>query len=323
MCVMAVREILSFDHPVLRQKARKVARVDTAIVRLLDDLGETMYAAPGAGLAANQIGVPLRACVVKGDENQHYGLVNPVLVKGEGSQVGYEGCLSFPGWVGEVERFETVVVKGLNRKGKEVRIKADGFTARAFLHELDHLDGVLFTDRLTRPETGVVVAYGQIIPRSVLEIPPRGVLNVHGSLLPRYRGAAPVAHAILRGEPATGVTIMQMDERLDHGPILATRETAIGPHEDAAALTGRLAALGAELLVETIAGLDEIDPVPQDHHAATLAPKLAREDGELEWDLDAAEIDRRVRGLQPWPGVTLPLAGGRVKVLRGRPLEGL
>jgi len=150
---MGVREILSFDHPVLRQKARKVARVDTSIVRLLDDLGETMYAAPGAGLAANQIGVPLRVCVVKGDENQTHGLVNPVLVKGEGSQTGYEGCLSFPGWVGEVERYETVVVKGLNRKGKEVRIKASGFTARAFQHELDHLDGVLFTDRLTSLDT--------------------------------------------------------------------------------------------------------------------------------------------------------------------------
>lgn len=150
---MAIRQILSFEHPVLRQKAKRVPRVDTAIVRLLDDLAETMYAAPGAGLAANQIGVPLRVCVVKGEENQHYGLVNPALVKGEGTQVGYEGCLSFPGWVGEVERYETVVVKGLNRKGREVRIKSSGFTARAFQHELDHLDGILFTDRLTGLDT--------------------------------------------------------------------------------------------------------------------------------------------------------------------------
>jgi peptide deformylase len=146
---VAVREIFGFEHPVLREKARKVPKVDSSIVRLLDDLAETMYAAPGAGLAANQIGVALRVCVVKGDENQHWGLVNPVLVKGEGSQVGYEGCLSFPGWVGEVERYETVVVKGLNRRGKEIRVKSSGFTARAFQHELDHLDGVLFTDRLT------------------------------------------------------------------------------------------------------------------------------------------------------------------------------
>jgi peptide deformylase len=150
---MAVREILGFDQPVLREKARKVPRVDGSIIRLLDDLAETMYAAPGAGLAANQIGVPLRVCVVKGEENQHWGLVNPVLVKGEGSQIGYEGCLSFPGWVGEVERYETVVVKGLNRRGKEIRIKSSGFTARAFLHELDHLDGILFTDRLTNLRT--------------------------------------------------------------------------------------------------------------------------------------------------------------------------
>src|ERR1700724_3228615 len=150
---MAMREILGFDHPVLREKARKIPRGDGSIVRLLDDLAETMYAAPGAGLAANQIGVPLRVCVVKGEENQHWGLVNPVLVKGEGSQVGYEGCLSFPGWVGEVERFETVVVKGLNRRGKEIRVKSSGFTARAFQHELDHLDGVLFIDRLTNLDT--------------------------------------------------------------------------------------------------------------------------------------------------------------------------
>lgn len=137
----------------LHQKSRKVARVDTSIQRLLDDLAETMLDAPGAGLAANQIGVPLRVCVVKGDENQIWGLVNPVIVKSAGSQVGYEGCLSKPGWVGEVERHESVVVKGLNRHGKEVRIKSTGFTARAFQHELDHLDGILFTDRLTSLDT--------------------------------------------------------------------------------------------------------------------------------------------------------------------------
>jgi peptide deformylase len=148
-----VRPILSFDQPVLREKAKKVARVDMSIQRLIDDLAETMLAAPGAGLAANQIGVPLRVCVVKGDENQIWGLVNPEIVKSEGVQVGYEGCLSYPGWVGEVARHETVVVKGRNRRGKEVRIKSTGFTARAFQHELDHLDGVLFIDRLTSLDT--------------------------------------------------------------------------------------------------------------------------------------------------------------------------
>ena len=150
---MAVRPILNFDQPVLREKAKKVARVDTSIQRLIDDLAETMLAAPGAGLAAPQIGVPLRVCVVKGDDNQIWALVNPEIVKSEGVQVGYEGCLSYPGWVGEVARYETVTVKGRNRRGKEVRIKSAGFTARAFQHELDHLDGVLFIDRLTNLDT--------------------------------------------------------------------------------------------------------------------------------------------------------------------------
>ena len=150
---MGVRPILNFDQPVLREKAKKVSRVDTSIQRLIDDLAETMLAAPGAGLAAPQIGVPLRVCVVKGDENQIWALVNPEIVKHDGVQVGYEGCLSYPGWVGEVARYETVVVKGRNRRGKEVRIKSSGFTARAFQHELDHLDGILFIDRLTNLDT--------------------------------------------------------------------------------------------------------------------------------------------------------------------------
>jgi methionyl-tRNA formyltransferase len=167
------------------------------------------------------------------------------------------------------------------------------------------------------PELGVVVAYGQIVPRAVLDVPRRGIVNVHGSLLPRWRGAAPVAHAILAGDPVTGVSIMQMDEELDHGPVLAQRETPIGEHESAAELAERLADLGASLLTETLAGLDAIQPREQDHGAATRAGKLQKADGELDWDLAAAELDRRVRAFHPWPGVTLPYAGRRVKVLRG------
>ena len=113
-----VRPILSFEHPVLRQKAKKVPRVDTSIQRLIDDLAQTMLDAPGAGLAAPQIGVPLRVCVVKGDDNQIWGLVNPEIVKHDGVQVGFEGCLSYPGWVGEVARHETVVVRGATGMAK-------------------------------------------------------------------------------------------------------------------------------------------------------------------------------------------------------------
>ena len=175
--------------------------------------------------------------------------------------------------------------------------------------------------RAIGPDLLVVVAYGQILPALVLAIPRRGAVNVHASLLPRHRGAAPIARAILAGDAETGVTIMRMDEQLDHGPVLAARATAIGPTEDAPALTARLADLGARLLVETLERLDEIVPVEQDHEKATIAGKLSRQDGELDWDVAAQEIDRRVRALQPWPGVTLPTSRGRVKVLRGH-LEG-
>ncbi len=150
---MSVRKILTSEAPVLRQVARKVPRVDEAMVRLLDDLTETMYEAHGAGLAAPQIGVSLRACVVKGEQGQPVALVNPEIVKAEGAQIGYEGCLSIPGMVGEVERAESVVVKGVGRRGKPIRVRASGFTARAYQHEIDHLNGVLFTDRLTSLDT--------------------------------------------------------------------------------------------------------------------------------------------------------------------------
>ena len=171
--------------------------------------------------------------------------------------------------------------------------------------------------RELQPDLLVVVAYGQIIPASVLSIPRLGAVNVHGSLLPRHRGAAPVAHAILAGDAETGVTIMRMDEKLDHGPILAMRATTIAAAEDAAALTSRLAEIGAQLLVETVDLIDQIKEVEQEHDQATLAPRLSREDGELNGDESASEIDRRVRALQPWPGVTLPTKRGRVKVLKG------
>ena len=171
--------------------------------------------------------------------------------------------------------------------------------------------------RALAPDLLVVIAYGQIIPRSVLAIPRLGVLNVHGSLLPRWRGAAPVARAILAGDAKTGVTIMKMDEQLDHGPVLASQATPIGEREDAAALTSRLAEMGASLLVQTLGQFGKLQAVDQDHSRATIAPKLSRGEGELDWSMGAQEIDRRVRAQQPWPGATLPTERGRVKVLRG------
>src|SRR5919199_4290512 len=150
-------------------------------------------------------------------------------------------------------------------------------------------------------DAGVVVAYGRILPSSFLRAPRRGCVNVHFSLLPKYRGAAPVNWAIVRGERESGVTTMQIDEGLDTGAILLQRATHIGAEETAPELLARLAELGAELLSETLTRFDEIEPRPQRAEDATLAPMLRREDGLVGWALDAPDIERRVRGFQPWP----------------------
>ncbi len=158
--------------------------------------------------------------------------------------------------------------------------------------------------RELRPDLFVVVAYGQILPKGLLEIPGHGSVNVHASLLPRYRGAAPIAWAILRGEEVTGVTTMMMDPGMDTGDILLQAETPIGEKETFATLHDRLALLGARLLSDTVAGLKtgSVSPKPQDSSKATYAPILKKEDGHIDWSNDAVYIDRLVRAFNPWPG---------------------
>jgi methionyl-tRNA formyltransferase len=170
------------------------------------------------------------------------------------------------------------------------------------------------------PQLQVVAAYGQILPQSVIDIAPRGTVNVHGSLLPRYRGAAPVQWAIARGETETGVTTMLVDAGLDTGPTLLSRSTPIGPEETAPELEARLARMGGELLVETIAGLASgaVRPVPQDPARATLAPLLRREDGRLDWTWPAGVVERRIRAFQPWPGTSAAFGGRGLKLWRAR-----
>jgi methionyl-tRNA formyltransferase len=174
--------------------------------------------------------------------------------------------------------------------------------------------------RSLRPEVQVVVAYGQILPRAVIDIPPLGTVNVHSSLLPRYRGAAPIHWAVVNGERETGVTTMLIDEGLDTGPTLLARATPIGPEETAPELEARLGPLGARVLLETLDGLARgtLSAQPQDHAQATLAPILRKEDGRIDWTRPADEIARRVRGLLPWPGTVTTAAGGDLKVLRAR-----
>ena len=172
------------------------------------------------------------------------------------------------------------------------------------------------------PEVLVVAAYGQIVPRKVLDLPPRGPINVHASLLPRWRGAAPVAAAILAGDDETGVSIMRMEAGLDTGPVYAVRTLPIGPGVTTPDLTADLARIGANLLVEVLAGLEDGSAVaePQDEAEATYAPRLTRADARIDWGAySAVEVDRRVRALQPWPGAVAELAGQEVRIVAGAP----
>jgi methionyl-tRNA formyltransferase len=166
-------------------------------------------------------------------------------------------------------------------------------------------------------DAGVVVAYGQILPRSVFAAPRMGTINVHASLLPRYRGAAPIQWAIASGDDETGVTTMMVAQGLDSGPIVLTASTPIGDRETAGELSVRLARMGAELLIASLSGLADgtVIPRPQDDSLATTAPLIRKEDGRIDWSQPAAQIARRCRAFNPWPATFTPFRGGQLKVL--------
>ncbi len=394
---MTVRTLHLLGSPVLRQKAKVVAQVDDAVRTLVDDLFETMRAARGVGLAANQIGVARRVAVVDVGEDAPPPLVliNPVIVeRGDEVETAEEGCLSIPEIFGDVERRAHVVVEAIDRDGRPYRAAADGYKARAIQHEIDHLDGILFLDHLSavkrglllanlvgegfdvvavvtqpdapqgrsrshlvpppvklaaqaedltvfqperlrdtaflaqlrdaRPDIGVVVAYGHILKPELLALPPRGMVNVHPSLLPELRGAAPVEWAIINGLEQTGVTIMQLDAGMDSGPILHQIPHAIDPDVTGGELSEHLAEMGTLALVETLALLEQgaLTPVPQDHSRATYAPKLTREIARIDWTKDAATIALLIRGLDPRPGAWTELDGTEVKLFGARTAEG-
>ncbi len=175
-----------------------------------------------------------------------------------------------------------------------------------------------------RPDLIVAAAYGQILKERVLQVPPRGIINIHPSLLPRHRGAAPVTAAILAGDTETGVTIMLMVLALDEGPILSQRRLPIGPHDTGGTLTERLAEVGADLLMETLPGYLEgtIKPQPQDPSQATYVSMVHKEDGLIDWTLPAVEIWRRVRAYNPWPYAFTYADGVLLRVLEAWPLAG-
>jgi methionyl-tRNA formyltransferase len=170
------------------------------------------------------------------------------------------------------------------------------------------------------PEVMVVVGYGQILPAWLLDMPRYGCVNLHGSLLPAYRGAAPIQWAVVNGEPKTGLTSMLMDPGMDTGPILLQWETEIGPEETAVELADRMSGPGAELIIQTLRGLEagRLKPQPQDNSRASRAPILKKEHGRIDWNLTAPEIFNRVRGLLPWPGAYTSFRGQKLQIWRAQ-----
>ena len=214
-------------------------------------------------------------------------------------------------------------------RGRKPRPTAIATAARALgidVVEPDRLDREAVAQlSVLAPAALCVVAYGKLLRPAVLALAEHGAVNVHPSLLPRHRGASPIQAAVLAGDEATGVTTMRLDEGLDTGDIYLQQTTPIGPDEDALDLSERLAAIGAELLVRTLDGLEEgtLTATPQDHAAATYAGKLEADDAWLAWDEPAAVVARRVRGLVPWPTAQTRLPDGRrLKVLVARPVAG-
>jgi len=182
-----------------------------------------------------------------------------------------------------------------------------------------------FRDRLAAigPDAIIVVGYGRIIPQWMIDLPRFGNLNLHASLLPKYRGAAPIQWAIANGESVTGVTTMRIDAGLDTGDVLMQREIPIGPEDTTETLSPKLAFLGADLMVETLRGLEtgQVRPTPQDHSRATLAPILKKEDGRMDFTRSAKDLFNRLRAFQPWPGAFTIFKGKTLQVHRAQPVQ--
>ena len=171
-------------------------------------------------------------------------------------------------------------------------------------------------------DVAVVVAYGLILPQPILDAPVQGCLNIHASLLPRWRGAAPIHRAIMAGDPQTGICIMQMESGLDTGPVLLRQTTDIGAEETAAQLHDRLSNMGAGLIIEALANLPNLTPEPQPDDGVTYAAKIDKSETRIDWTRSAADIDRHIRGLSPSPGAWTEVAGDRIKLLASRLAEG-
>ncbi|WP_424985001.1 methionyl-tRNA formyltransferase [Microbulbifer sp. S227A] len=212
--------------------------------------------------------------------------------------------------------------RGKKERPSPVQVRAEtmGLVVRHPVSLRD--DAALAEFRAFKADIAVVVAYGLILPQAILDAPGRGCLNIHASLLPRWRGAAPIHRAIMAGDKQTGVCIMQMEAGLDTGPVLMRVETGIGDEETTAELHDRLSAMGAEAIVAALDRLDGLTPLPQPEAGVTYADKIDKAEARVDWTRPAVEIDRLVRGLSNFPGAWTEIAGQRVKLLASRCVAG-
>jgi methionyl-tRNA formyltransferase len=217
-------------------------------------------------------------------------------------------------------------------RGRGLKLTPSAVKALALVRGLPLFQPASLNDEAARAELAgaaldvlVVAAYGLILPQPVLETPRHGCLNVHASLLPRWRGAAPIQRALLEGDAQTGISIMQMDAGLDTGALISARAVSIGPRDSAATLTLRLAVVGGEAIVETLIRLQcdgRVDAVPQQNDGASYARKISRDDATIDWRVPALAIDRQVRALNPFPGAVTSLAGKPIKIWASEPAPG-
>jgi len=371
-----IRIITGKDNPTLRDKSKLINNVTPELLVLIRDMTVIMKESEGIGLAAPQVGKSIALFVIDPlafdrerskwefrkiesapDTSKPLAFINPVIsTYPKFSESMVEGCLSLPGWEGNVIRSKRITIKAQTIDGKTFKLQAKGLLAKVLQHEYDHLQGVLICDKwkdqrrvkgkglrvkgvvffgdspysrivlnklkrsayepaivmgkttnykllTTNYSLGITAAYGKIIPQEIVKKFRRGILNIHPSLLPRYRGPSPLQQAILNGDNKTGVTIMLLNKKMDAGPLLAQSQFLLDKPYTTDELGRILFEEGAQMLIEILpeylAG--KLEAVAQDESQATYTRLITKDDGLIDWFKSAVDIERKIRAYQPWP----------------------
>lgn len=360
------------NNPALKKPSKKITLFNDELQKLAYQMVNCLKKYKGVGLTASQVGKNIQLLVIeskpiKQDTEEKSSipeipltiLVNPEIIKQSGEEEEeLEGCLSFPGLKLPIKRTKRVALKAQNIFGKKIKIKASDLFSRIIQHEVDHLKGILITERTTnqrmvpanlrvaclgegdfarpifeqlekvgyqlveqnnQPDLLVVADYGRILLREEIEKPAFGAINIHPSLLPKYRGASPIQAAILAGEKESGISIIKMDEKIDHGPLLVQAKIEIKKDDDYPRLRKKLAQLAADLAIRVIPFYtsEQIKPRAQEHEKATYVKKIKKSAAEINWQESPQKILRQIRAYAGWPIAYTLLDGKRLQIYRG------